>query len=60
MRPVSLFISQLFNGLQTGSIFALVALGYGQAESLQAVKQVENAGEMDSGALLKAALKKMF
>ena len=28
MRPVSLFISQLFNGLQTGSIFALVALGY--------------------------------
>lgn len=42
------------------AVEALVALGYGQAESLQAVKQVENAGEMDSGALLKAALKKMF
>lgn len=42
------------------AVEALVALGYGQAESLQAVKQVENAGEMDSGALLKAALKKML
>ena len=28
MRLVSLIIAQLFNGLQTGSIFALVALGY--------------------------------
>ena len=28
MRQVSLIISQLFNGLQTGSVYALVALGY--------------------------------
>ena len=28
MGLVSLIIAQLFNGLQTGSIFALVALGY--------------------------------
>lgn len=28
MRFLSLLISQLFNGLQTGSIYALVALGY--------------------------------
>ena len=25
---MSLFVSQLFNGLQTGSVYALVALGY--------------------------------
>ena len=28
MRQLSLIISQLFNGLQTGSVYALVALGY--------------------------------
>lgn len=47
-------------GVVREAVEALVALGYGQAESLHAVKLVENAGEMDSGALLKAALKKMF
>ena len=44
----------------TEAVEALVALGYGQTESLRAVKQVENAGELDSGELLKAALKKLF
>ena len=39
---------------------ALVALGYGQTESLKAVNGVANADSMDAGALLKAALKKMF
>ncbi len=39
---------------------ALVALGYGQTESLKAINAVENASELDSGALLKAALKKLF
>ena len=42
------------------AINALVALGYGGAESMKAVKAVENADSMDSGALLKAALKKLF
>lgn len=42
------------------TIEALVALGYGQTESLKAVNQVENATELDAGALLKAALKKLF
>lgn len=42
------------------AIDALVALGYGQTESLKAVNAVENASELESGALLKAALKKMF
>lgn len=42
------------------AVEALVALGYGQTESLKAVKQVPDAGNMDSGELLKAALKKMF
>lgn len=47
-------------GAAKEAVDALVALGYGQTESLQAVRQVENAGQLDSGALLKAALKKMF
>ena len=42
------------------AVEALVALGYGQTESLKAVNAVENAAELDSGALLKAALKKLF
>jgi len=39
---------------------ALVALGYGQAESLKAVNAIEDVEAMDSGAILKAALKKLF
>lgn len=42
------------------TVEALVSLGYGQAESLKAVREVDGAETMDSGALLKAALKKMF
>uniref|UniRef100_UPI004055B776 Holliday junction branch migration protein RuvA n=1 Tax=Acetatifactor sp. TaxID=1872090 RepID=UPI004055B776 len=42
------------------AVEALVSLGYGQTESLQAVKAVEGAEDMDAGRLLKAALKKMF
>ena len=42
------------------AVEALVALGYGQTESLKAVNGVANADSMDAGALLKAALKKMF
>lgn len=39
---------------------ALVSLGYGQAESLKAVNAIEGIENMDSGRILKAALKKMF
>lgn len=42
------------------AVEALVALGYGQTESLRAVGAVANAENMDSGELLKAALKKLF
>lgn len=42
------------------AIEALVALGYGQAESLKAVNSIDGIELMDSGAILKAALKKMF
>lgn len=42
------------------AVDALVALGYGQTESLKAVNSVEGADAMDAGKLLKAALKKMF
>lgn len=47
-------------GVVQEAVEALVALGYGQAESLRAVKQIPDAEAMDSGLLLKAALKKMF
>lgn len=42
------------------AVEALVSLGYGQAESLKAVNSIEGIENMDSGAVLKAALKKMF
>ena len=42
------------------AVEALVSLGYNQSESLKAVNSIEGIEEMDSGAVLKAALKKMF
>ncbi|HKM35267.1 MAG TPA: Holliday junction branch migration protein RuvA [Lachnospiraceae bacterium] len=48
------------HGENREAVEALVALGYGQAESLRAVSQIEDADGMDSGELLKAALKKLF
>lgn len=42
------------------AVAALVSLGYGQTESLKAVNAIEGIEQMDSGAILKAALKKMF
>ena len=42
------------------AVEALVALGYGQTESLKAVNSIQGIEAMDSGAILKAALKKMF
>lgn len=42
------------------AVAALVSLGYGQTESLQAVNAVDGVETMDSSAILKAALKKMF
>lgn len=42
------------------AVEALVSLGYGQAEAAKAVNAIEGIEEMDSGAVLKAALKKMF
>ncbi len=50
----------LDNPQKQEAIEALVSLGYGQTESLKAVNAVEGAENMDAGALLKAALKKMF
>ncbi len=37
-----------------------MSLGYTQSESARAVNAIEGIEEMDSGAVLKAALKKMF
>lgn len=42
------------------AVEALVSLGYGQTEALKAVNAIEGIEDMDSGAVLKAALKKMF
>lgn len=42
------------------AVEALVALGYGQTESIKAVNAIENIESMDAGAVLKAALKKLF
>ncbi len=42
------------------AVEALVSLGYGQADALKAVNSIEGVENMESGAVLKAALKKMF
>ena len=42
------------------AVEALVSLGYGRTDSLKAVNAIENLESMDAGAVLKAALKKMF
>ena len=42
------------------AVQALVALGYSGTEALQAVKKVEGAADMDTEAVLKAALKFLF
>lgn len=42
------------------AVEALVALGYGQTESIKAVNAIENIESMDAGAVLKAALKRLF
>lgn len=42
------------------AVEALVSLGYGRTESIKAVNSIEGIETLDSGAVLKAALKKMF
>ena len=42
------------------AVEALVSLGYGNAEAVKAVNAIEGIESMDSGEVLKAALKKMF
>lgn len=42
------------------AVEALMSLGYGQAQAMKAVNAIEGIEEMDSGAVLKAALKFLF
>lgn len=42
------------------AVEALVSLGYGRPESIRAVKAIAGIESMDSGAVLKAALKNLF
>lgn len=42
------------------AVEALIALGYGKAEAVKAVNAIKGIETMDAGAVLKAALKKMF
>lgn len=54
-------VSQSGEGQQKReAIEALVSLGYGRTESIKAINSIAGVEEMDSGAILKAALKKMF
>ena len=48
------------NGARGDAIEALTALGYSASESMKAVNQVEGAEDMEVGAILKAALMKIF
>ena len=41
------------------AVMALTALGYSSADATRAVRQVDGGADMDSEALLKAALKKL-
>ena len=48
------------NAQKREAVEALVSLGYGQTEAVRAVNAIEGIETMDSGAVLKAALKKIF
>lgn len=48
------------NAQKKEAVEALVALGYGRSEAAKAVDAIEGIETMDAGAVLKAALKKMF
>ena len=52
--------NSVFDDTSKEAVEALVALGYGQSEASKAVSRVEGADTMENGALLKAALKKLF
>jgi Holliday junction DNA helicase RuvA len=60
IEQVSAGNTSLDNPQLKEAVEALDSLGYGQTEAMKAVKHVENAEHMDSGALLKAALKNIF
>lgn len=48
------------NAMKKDAVEALVALGYSSTEALKAVNQIEDLQNMDSEAILKAALKHIF
>lgn len=48
------------NAARNEAVEALVALGYGASDALKAVKQVSEEEAVDTEAILKAALKKLF
>ena len=52
--------NSVFDDTSKEAVEALVALGYSSSEALKAVKNIEDAAEMDTEAVLKAALKNMF
>lgn len=53
-------VTSLESAAQKEAVEALVALGYSQSESTKAVRSVEDADQMEAGALLKVALKNLF
>lgn len=48
------------NAMKKDAVEALVALGYSSTEALKAVNQIDDLKDMDSEAILKAALKHIF
>ena len=48
------------NAMKKDAVEALVALGYSSTEALKAVNHIEDLSDMDSEAILKAALKYIF
>lgn len=69
MRPEDVFVQQpdtdtadlqMDTQIQGEAIQALIALGYGNSESVQAVKKVKQSESMTVEELLKAALKQMM
>lgn len=59
-KAVETTVNQRENHNISDTVLALVSLGYSEPEALRAVNQIEGASEMESEALLKLALKKLF
>ena len=56
MTVFSTLLRQIINGLQSGSIYALVALGYSKSDAMHAIRGVEGVETMEVEDIVRQSL----